>query len=50
MLFFYADPFEETVIDGVTTIQEFFQINFKKEGDMPALMLANTQEEKLDFL
>lgn len=49
VLFFYADPFLDTPIDDTTTIQEFFQVNFQSKDDLPALMLANTKEESLDF-
>lgn len=50
ILFFYADPFADTPVDDFTTLGEFFQVNFRNKEDLPAFMLADTQNEKLDFL
>ena len=49
MLLFYADPFEDKPIDDFTTIQEFFGIEFKLKSDLPALMLVDPVNEKLEF-
>mmetsp|Transcript_14850 Transcript_14850/g.20092 ORF Transcript_14850/g.20092 Transcript_14850/m.20092 type:complete len:183 (+) Transcript_14850:745-1293(+) len=49
-LIFYADPFEDKPIDEETTIQEFFQVEFKSKRDLPALMLVNPITEKVEFL
>ena len=50
VLFFYADPFLDTPVDEVTTIQEFFKVKFEQKEDLPALMLVNTADEIVEFL
>ena len=50
VLFFYADPWLDTPLGDGTNLQEFFSVNFTKKEDLPALMLANTKDEKLEFL
>lgn len=49
MLLFYADPFEDKPLGDETTIQEFFQIEFKQRSDLPALMLVDPVTEKVEF-
>ena len=50
ILFFFADPWADKAIDDVTTIQEFYGVEFKHKEDLPALMLVDTINEKIEFL
>ena len=49
-MFFYADPWADTIIDDETTIQQFYGVEFKQKEDLPALMLVDTVNEKIEFL
>lgn len=49
-MFFYADPFVDKPIDDVTTIQEFFRVEFQTKEDLPAMMLVDPVKEKIQFL
>ena len=50
MLIIYADPWKDKAMDGMLDIQDFFMVEFKQKSDLPAIMIVDTIEEKVEFI